>query len=506
MAESMTNLRLAFSAQRYLKEVRILEVIAVAAIYIACARLGQLFAIEPSNVTPVWIPSGVMLALALRFGPSIWPGVFFGAFIGNIWAYISLDSISAFFSAVASASLNGIGDVICVIAAAELIRHYAKTSRILKSHRSLFYFLGFGALLGPLCSALFGAGGLWIFGHINSSQFSHVFATWLMGDSAGVLTFTPFLLSWLYPERHFGLNSLIALLAAVGYSLLVISIVFDVVHFPGHIDHAIFLLIPVLFALLFRHGQRLVFTVQASVLSFAIVATWLSHGPFSSDTPWISLLQLQSFAAAFSIILFMIAILNLEKTLNEAYLEKHAKELEELYRKDALTGLWNRYRIKEFIKIELERQKREMNPFAVLLIDIDDFKHVNDTRGHIEGDRILTELATVIRSSIREIDFTGRWGGEEFIVMTSKTNQEALPVVAEKLIQTVRSYDFGLENPLTVSIGGTISIIGDTELSVIDRADQALYESKNNGKDTASFQFIQAEPVLGTRSRTRSAL
>ena len=491
MTENSNSLRFIFSVRRCLKDARILEVIAFASIYIACARLGQFFAIEPSNVTPVWIPSGVMLALALRFGPSIWPGVFLGAFIGNIWAYISFDSLTAFFSAVASASLNGIGDVICIVVAAELIRHYAKTSRILKSHQSLLYFLGFGALLGPLCSALFGVGGLWLFGHIDSSQFNHVFVTWLMGDSAGVLTFTPFLLSWLYPERHFGFNSLIVLVAGTGYSLLIIAIIFDVIHFPGHIDYTIFLLLPVLFALLFRYGQRFVFTIQASVLSFAIIATWLSYGPFSSDTPWISLLQLQSFAAAFSIVLFMVAILNLEKTLNEAYLEKHAKELEELYRKDALTGLWNRYRIKEFIKIELERQKRELNPFAVLLIDIDNFKHINDTRGHIEGDRILTELAKLIRSSIREVDFAGRWGGEEFIVMTSKTNQGALPVITANLLQAVRLYDFGLENPLTVSIGGTISIIGDTELSVIDRADQALYKSKHNGKDTASFQYIQ---------------
>ncbi|KZY81129.1 hypothetical protein A3742_20015 [Oleiphilus sp. HI0071] len=134
-----------------------------------------------------------------------------------------------------------------------------------------------------------------------------------------------------------------------------------------------------------------------------------------------------------------------------------------------------------------------MSPFAVLLIDIDDFKHVNDTLGHLEGDRILTELAALIRSSIREIDFAGRWGGEEFIVITSKTNQGALPIIAAKLLQAVRLHDFGLQKPLTVSIGSTISTIGDTELSVIDRADQALYRSKHGGKDTASFRFVQGK-------------
>ena len=126
-----------------------------------------------------------------------------------------------------------------------------------------------------------------------------------------------------------------------------------------HLDYGIFALVPFLVAILFRYGQRLIFTVQVAVLSLAVIATWSGSGPFVAATTWESLIQLQSFAAAFSIILFLVAILNLEKSSNEAYLEKRTKELEELYRKDALTGLWNRYRIKEFLQLELERLKNK---------------------------------------------------------------------------------------------------------------------------------------------------
>ncbi|WP_156502874.1 GGDEF domain-containing protein, partial [Oleiphilus sp. HI0067] len=228
-----------------------------------------------------------------------------------------------------------------------------------------------------------------------------------------------------------------------------------------------------------------------AVLSLAVIATCSGSGPFVAATTWESLIQLQSFTAAISIILFLVAILNLEKSSNEAYLEKRTKELEELYRKDALTGLWNRYRIEEFLHLELERLKRDHMPFGVLFIDIDDFKIINDTHGHLEGDRILCELSELILHNVREIDVAGRRGGEEFIIISSNTNQDNIRVIANKLLSEVRKNDFGLPEKVTISIGGTIGQHDDTELSIINKADQALYESKYCGKNTASFEFTK---------------
>ncbi|KZY67128.1 hypothetical protein A3738_05470 [Oleiphilus sp. HI0066] len=147
-------------SKAWLRDIRLSEVVVIATIYVVFARLGQTFAIEPSNVTPVWIPSGVLMAVALRYGPHIWPGVFLGAFLGNIWAYFSTKSFSTIFNAIASASMNGLGDVISIVVAAELIRHFARSEEILASQRTLAYYLFYGAILGPFASALFGSSGL----------------------------------------------------------------------------------------------------------------------------------------------------------------------------------------------------------------------------------------------------------------------------------------------------------------------------------------------------------
>lgn len=471
-------------------DIRVVEVFCLAATYIVCARIGQVFSIEPSNVTPVWIPSGVMLAIALKFGPSIWPGVFLGAFLGNIWAYFSTDSNSAIFSAVTSATMNGIGDVLAIVLCAQLIRHFAQTERVLSSNSTLSYFLLFGVFLGSLLSAIWGSGGLWLFGHIDSQAVATVFTTWFLGDAVGVLIFTPFLIAWLYAEPRFDELGSIALIVATAYSIAVTAIAFDIIQLSDFVTYILFLPVPILFAVLFRYGQRLVFTVQLAVLSVAIYATWHGQGPFVSESQIESLLKLQSFAAAFSLTLFFIAIFNLEKTVNERYLEKRAKELEELYRKDQLTGLWNRYRIKEFLKMAIDRLNRERAVPGILLIDLDNFKKINDNYGHIEGDRVLMSFAALISNNIRDVDLAGRWGGEEFIVIFSNTSISGLNVVANKLLNAVQNHDFGLADKVTASIGSTLAVAGDTELTLLDRADNALYKAKKNGKDQCYLETI----------------
>jgi len=485
-------------------DIRVVEVICLAATYIVCARIGQIFAIEPSNVTPVWIPSGVMLALALKFGPSVWPGVFAGAFLGNIWAYFSTESFAAIFSAIASATMNGIGDVLAVVLCAQLIRYYANTQHILSSSRALAYFLFFGVLLGSILSALWGCGGLWLFGHVAGDAIGSVFMTWFLGDAVGVLTFTPFLLSWLYSEPRFDESSVVALVLATLYSVAITMIAFGLVELSELVSFSVYLPVPILFAVLFRYGQRLVFTVQLAVLSVAIYATWHSLGPFADESQIESLLKLQSFAAAFSLTLFFIAIFNLEKSVNERYLEQRAKELEQLYRKDQLTGLWNRYRIKECIKLELERRKREKVTPGILILDIDDFKKINDTYGHLEGDRVLASLSSLISGSIRDVDLAGRWGGEEFIVVISNTSIEGLNIVAEKLLNTIRDYEFIPGRKVTVSIGSTLAVAGDSELTLLDRADHALYAAKKSGKNRHHIETIgqsQQEELHRMQSR-----
>lgn len=463
------------------------ENIAICLLYMACARVSQLYAIDPGNVTPVWIPSGVMLALALLRGSQIWPGVFFGAFFGNIWAYFSLSSIYTFFAAIGAASLNGLGDVISTVIIAAIITRFCGDQQLIRNEKSLAYFLSLGVFLGPLASAVFGVGGLRLFGHISTENFHNTFITWWVGDGTGVIIFTPFLLAWLTKDKYFDRRSQISMLLTVPYSLIIAALVFDVVRLNSTYEYLLFLFLPIFFITLFRHGQRQVYSIQIVVLCFAIIATSKGYGNFAEVGRINALLKLQSFAAALSLVLFTIAILNLEKTRNEEKLEKRTIELEELYRKDALTNLWNRYRISEFLEVELRRFKRTQKPFGVLMLDIDDFKKINDDYGHLKGDNVLVNLSELVASNVRSIDLVGRWGGEEFIIIVSDTHTDALHTLANKLVDLVAEHTFLDCHKVTVSIGMAVSTEGDSELTLLDRADAALNRAKNNGKNQSAM-------------------
>lgn len=178
------------------------------------------------------------------------------------------------------------------------------------------------------------------------------------------------------------------------------------------------------------------------------------------------------------------AILALEQQNARWSLKLRREELEQLYRQDALTGLWNRYRISEFIDLELARYRREQHPFGVILIDIDHFKKINDTLGHLVGDEVLRELSGLLHEHIREKDLMGRWGGEEFIVIVTHTRLEELQQLAEKLRELSEEHRFGKRGLyVTLSLGVTMVQENDTELLLLDRADSALYEAKHGGRN-----------------------
>jgi diguanylate cyclase (GGDEF)-like protein len=140
------------------------------------------------------------------------------------------------------------------------------------------------------------------------------------------------------------------------------------------------------------------------------------------------------------------------------------------------------------MEIELNRYEREKRPFGILLIDIDDFKKINDEHGHLEGDQVLTELSSLIKTHIREIDFIGRWGGEEFIIVVSNTSSEALTLFAKKLNSLVNLHPFESGYRVTISIGAALIREQDNDHTLLDRADEALYRAKNAGKNQVCFE------------------
>lgn len=155
------------------------------------------------------------------------------------------------------------------------------------------------------------------------------------------------------------------------------------------------------------------------------------------------------------------------------------QEMERLAITDSLTGVFNRYFVNEMLRRETERTKRHMQPFAVLLIDVDGFKKYNDTFGHLQGDVALKLIARLLQSEIRSSDILGRFGGDEFVAILYESEHEGALRVVEKMKKSVKNADFGTK-ALSVTIGISIFRTAMTADQLLQQADQDLYLQKSN--------------------------
>jgi diguanylate cyclase (GGDEF)-like protein len=156
-------------------------------------------------------------------------------------------------------------------------------------------------------------------------------------------------------------------------------------------------------------------------------------------------------------------------------------ELNKLVITDKLTKAYNRVKFEEVIAIEMERASRYNHPLSILIIDIDDFKNVNDTCGHLAGDYVLKAVADILQSHMRKLNHLIRWGGDEFIIVPVETGLDGASIFSERLRQAIESFDFGKAGKITVSIGIALFNKDDTEDTFLKRADDALYKAKASG-------------------------
>ncbi len=162
---------------------------------------------------------------------------------------------------------------------------------------------------------------------------------------------------------------------------------------------------------------------------------------------------------------------------------------EEIYRLttiDGLTQISNKRFFLEALDRELGRARRYRRRVGLLLFDIDHFKQVNDSHGHLAGDHVLKQLATAVRDRLRREDVLARYGGEEFAIVLPEVDQGGVRVLAEKVRRLIEKTPFlfeGARMHVTVSIGTTLSQSGDDPAALIKRADARLYDAKHAGRN-----------------------
>ncbi|MGH0051766.1 MAG: GGDEF domain-containing protein [Sphaerochaetaceae bacterium] len=154
-------------------------------------------------------------------------------------------------------------------------------------------------------------------------------------------------------------------------------------------------------------------------------------------------------------------------------------QLRRLSEQDALTGLLNRRKIDNIIVELLEDDEVRSKNKAIILFDLDRFKLVNDTYGHQKGDALLKAISTLAKKRLQKGEFLARWGGEEFLVLTSRNGK----TLAESLRKDIERSDFGEIGKITASFGVSVILPGDTEVKIFRQADQALYRAKELGRN-----------------------
>lgn len=189
--------------------------------------------------------------------------------------------------------------------------------------------------------------------------------------------------------------------------------------------------------------------------------------------------------------------LRLKRVLNERRLnlerEQMLEELKKLSITDGLTQLFNSRHFYAQLKGEIERFNRYGHKLSLLLLDIDNFKVYNDSYGHLEGDKILVRIGSIIKSCLRKMDTAYRYGGEEFTIILPGTPGEEARTVAERLRTAVASEMFSGEEDgrprITISVGVTQYQHAESISSFVQRADQAMYRSKQSGRNKVSCIF-----------------
>lgn len=472
-----------------------LEILGTAGLYVVLARLGQLFAIDPGNVTPVWLPSGVMLALVALRGNYLLAGVFLGAFTGNAWAYLEFSSAEAALRGLTAGTMNGIGDVLCVMLGLAALGRAGGIAGVFRRAEEIRNFLVLAVGAGPAVSALLGIGGLALMGFMDWSDAPYGFYTWLVGDAVGVLLLTPLILSYSEQSGRLPKGNAPRWERALFLAIPILPVVDGLLGRVGIPLESAFLAAPLLLWVLIRGGVR---TALWTVVGFVLVSllitiggpeTGLEEGSIGVDS-----LQLLIGVTMASLLFFATIVWQQERYLEVV---THAAT------RDALTDAWNRRTLLDRLEVELRAMERQGTELSLVMFDLDNFKEINDRLGHASGDEVLRGFTRLAQEELRTSDVFARWGGDEFLLVLPGCGSTAAGALAERIrVATTRAH-LVPDASVTVSAGVVEAGRGITPDRLVSAADDVLYEAKFSGRDRVCVEQGRIAVSGGLRSPRR---
>ncbi|MBI4500540.1 MAG: MASE1 domain-containing protein [Gemmatimonadetes bacterium] len=440
--------------------------LAVAIAYIVACKPALAMAVVNPSASPVWPGTGIAIAALLVFGYRLWPAILIGAFVVNVTT-----------AGTMATSLGiAVGNTLEALVGTWLVDRFAGGRRCLDRTVDILKCVGLISLASALTSPTAGVTTLALARLVPWPSYGHVWVTWWLGNVSGALIVLPVLIYWAnnpWVKIGAGVPRLEAIALAVAAVAVPLVVFGDVLPFAdGHLPLE-FLCTPVFVWAAFRFGRRVTATTIVLVTASAVGGTLNGSGPFSRGSANESLLLLQSFMSVTAVVTLVLAAEIAERRDIESRLRHLAVS-------DSLTGLANQRQLTLVLDAEITRSQRTGRPFAILFLDLDHLKAINDRYGHLVGSRALVRLAEVLKLSSRAMDTSARFGGDEFALVMPETGEAAARQVAVRVCQRLASD--GEEPAVTVSAGVAVyPRDGDTSDGLLRSADRALYASKSGG-------------------------
>lgn len=447
--------------------------------YVALSAFGFALVGQVTMASPFRPASGLALAALIAFGPGAWPAVFAAA----LTVAIAVTREPALSLAAA------VGQTLGAVIGATLVERYANGREVFRTVRSTLravFFILAAACVPAMLLALMVA---WRTGSPGELWTSFPGA-WL-GQATGTLVVAPCVLIILTTGLASGLASRTRrpnrrnwLALAEGTLLLTALTVTALMVFAGLTPSDVktypleFLCLPFLLWAAFRFGPREVTVAVAILASIAVWGTLRGVGPFADGAPADAVWLLQAYISVLSITGIAFATTVDERRRAEA-------QLHELATTDPLTGLVNYRRLLDVLRLEMARSRRTGRSFAVLLVDMDGLKRINDRHGHLAGSRALCRIADALRRSTRETDVVSRFGGDEFAVVLPESGDAGGIAVLARVSATLAAET--TLPPLSVSGGHAVfPRDGDSPTLLLRAADQQLYAAKHRTSDAGT--------------------
>ncbi len=305
----------------------IAENVTVAVLYFALARLSQIIAIPPGNITPIYPAAGLALACIVLRGRRVWPGIWLGQFFGNTWAFVDFHQWDSLVATSLGGCVTSFGAVFQAIACAYLIQRCCGTRNPFTTLPHLFFFVGLAAIACPI-SATAGVGGLMFGGILDWSRSGFSWMTWYLGDFVGIVLFFPLIAIWRFQPARLHTSqvvetAVVALLAVT----FVLAMLLQYIPLDVACNILLFLTLPVLLWASLRIGQAVVAAIVATTCVLAAFLTVQGFGPFAGSNSTLALLLLQSFMVVIMVAGLSLAISFDQLKRSEASLRSTADSL-----------------------------------------------------------------------------------------------------------------------------------------------------------------------------------